>query len=337
MSAHAGDLLAWANRPRWAGQPAGHYESYFVRANHPSRPLALWVRYTVFSPRGRPDAARGELWAIWFDGETSTHRAFKQVEPMADCRFNAQQALDVRMGSAALAPLAMSGAVRDARGSLRWSLSARSDGDPPLLMLGASRYDARFPAAKSLVPQPGLHWRGRVELDGRTIELDDWRGSQNHNWGRRHTDRYAWGQVAGFDAHPASFLEVASARLRVAGLWTPLLTPLVLRHRGREYAFNSPRLALRARARVDGFDWHFESSTRGVRIEGRIDAPREAFVGLHYDNPPGGWKRCLNSKIARCELRLRDSGAGIDDTLRSAHGAAFEMLGDDDLGVPIVA
>ncbi len=47
-------------RSRWnacrfvPGDAGGHYESYFQRANHPSRPLAFWIRYTVFSPAGRP-------------------------------------------------------------------------------------------------------------------------------------------------------------------------------------------------------------------------------------------------------------------------------------------
>ena len=35
-------------------QKEGHYESYFQRANHPSKPLAFWIRYTLFSPRGNP-------------------------------------------------------------------------------------------------------------------------------------------------------------------------------------------------------------------------------------------------------------------------------------------
>ena len=30
----------------------GHYESWFLRGNHPSRPLAFWIRYTIFHPRG---------------------------------------------------------------------------------------------------------------------------------------------------------------------------------------------------------------------------------------------------------------------------------------------
>ena len=75
-------------------------------------------------------------------------------------------------------------------------------------------------------------------------------GSQNHNWGRQHTDRYAWGQVAGFDdGHDESFLEVASAKLKVGPLWTPWITPIVLRHRGREHQLNA-MLPLAARTRV---------------------------------------------------------------------------------------
>lgn len=56
------------------GDRAGHYESWFRRANHAQRPLAFWVRYTVFSPKGRPDLAVGELWAIHFDGERGASR-----------------------------------------------------------------------------------------------------------------------------------------------------------------------------------------------------------------------------------------------------------------------
>ena len=36
------------------GRQLGHYESFFQRANHPSRPLAFWIRYTIFSPQDHP-------------------------------------------------------------------------------------------------------------------------------------------------------------------------------------------------------------------------------------------------------------------------------------------
>ena len=58
------------DRERWnavrfvAGDVGGHYESWFQRANHPSRPLAFWIHYTIFCPRAQPQAAVGELCAI---------------------------------------------------------------------------------------------------------------------------------------------------------------------------------------------------------------------------------------------------------------------------------
>ncbi|MGZ5276148.1 MAG: hypothetical protein ACXWCU_09515, partial [Caldimonas sp.] len=68
------------NRSRFvAGDPAGHYESWFLRANHAERPLAFWIRYTVFCPKGRPNEAVGELWAIYFDGESGRIAAAKEV------------------------------------------------------------------------------------------------------------------------------------------------------------------------------------------------------------------------------------------------------------------
>ena len=152
---------------------------------------------------------------------------------------------------------------------------------------------------------------------------------RNHNWGSRHTDRYSFGQVAGFDNAPDSFLEVATARNRVGPLWTPNLTPMVLRHNGREYAFTSVRAGLRNRSTSAPGVWTFatgRSRVDTVAIRGRIEAPREAFVTLDYRNPPGGIKQCLNTKLAACELELTDPTTATRELLVSSHGALYEIL-----------
>jgi hypothetical protein len=96
--------LEWVNWTRYLpGQSSGHYESFFQRANHPTRPLAFWIRYTIFSPRGRPNEAVGEQWAIFFDGETGEHVAVKTQLPFERCHF-ARDAFDVRVGEAILEP-----------------------------------------------------------------------------------------------------------------------------------------------------------------------------------------------------------------------------------------
>jgi hypothetical protein len=160
--------------------------------------------------------------------------------------------------------------------------------------------------------------------------VDGWPGSQNHNWGSRHTDRYAFGQVAGFDNAPESFLEVATARNRIGPLWTPAVTPLVLRHRGRQLALTGLGTGLRAKATTSATAWTFASGAGPVRVTGRVEAPADAFVLLEYRNPPGGVKYCLNTKLAACELVVTDRSTGSRDVLRSAHGALYEVLDDVD-------
>src|SRR5688500_7653269 len=92
---------AWNRCRHDPARSAGHYESYFQRANHPTRPLGFWIRYTIFSPEGRPRDAVGELWAIWFDGERGKVIAVKSVVPFAHCRFD-RTCLSVQVGEARL-------------------------------------------------------------------------------------------------------------------------------------------------------------------------------------------------------------------------------------------
>ncbi len=304
----------------------GHYESHFLRANHSSRPLAFWIRHTLLIPRSPTAEALGELWAIWFDGETGRHVALKQAYAVGGCEFDAA-ALRVAIGSARLDERSSRGGLSDARHSIGWELGVEG-GEAPLLLVPRRLYETRFPAAKSFVGLPLARFRGSITIDGASIAIDDWRGSRNHNWGTRHTDRYAWGQVAGFDNAPESFLELATAQLRFGPLWTPAFTPIVLRHRGEEYALNALSQSLRARGEFDPSFWRFSSRTARLEIEGEIRAEREAFVELEYLDPRGGTKRCFNTKLASCRLRLRDRRRGIDDILETDHRAAFEILGD---------
>jgi hypothetical protein len=336
-------------RANWArfvpGTRRGHYESYFQRGNHPSRPLAFWIRYTLFSPRHTPEAGIGELWAIYFDGETGEHVAHKREVPIGGASFS-REALSVRIADAELGGLdtrsgSLRGSIDASRGGqhgIAWDLRYRTD-QRPLFLFPLALYEAPLPKAKSLVGAPLAVYEGAIEVGGRSIDVGGWVGSQNHNWGEKHTDRYAWGQVAGFDDHPGTFLEIGTARLKLGPVWTPDMTPIVLRHEGREHALTSPVRIVRARGSFDYFDWHFSSEDDRVRVEGRIFADRGDFVGLTYMNPPGGTKHCLNTKIASCDLTISyKSGAraGEVDRLSARRRAAFEILTDDrDHGVPI--
>jgi hypothetical protein len=338
MDKNQGHTYIQANRTRYhPGQSTGHYESFFQRANHPTRPLAFWIRYTIFSPRNAPEAALGELWAIYFNGETNQHIVAKQEFPFQQCTFDTRH-FYVDIVGARLEPGRLKGSATSNNHTISWDLSF-SGGDDPLFILPLKLYETKLPSAKSLVGVPMAIYNGAISADNQQIDVRDWVGSQNHNWGSKHTDQYAWGQVAGFDTHPDSFLEVATARLKLGPLWTPFMTPMVLRHQGREIALTHLHQTIRARGRFEYFSWSFRSETDTACIEGRIAAPKEAFVGLTYANPPGGKKYCLNSKIASCELKLSDphgDRSARPEVLSTKHRAAFEILTDDsDHGVDI--
>ncbi len=322
-------VMATSSRDRWngaryrAGEAGGHYESWFQRANDASGRRAFWIRYTIFAPRGRAADAVGELWAIAFDREARQIVAVKEVRPIAACEF-APDRLDVRIGDARLDGGALRGAAASGGHAIAWDLRY-GDGGEPLLFLPERLYGTRLPRAKSLVGQPLARFTGTLTVDGAPVEVAGWVGSQNHNWGSRHTDRYAWGQVAGFDERPDAFLECATARLRLGPIWTPWMSPVVLRLGGETLGWNALPRSIRARGRYEPYEWRIETSGGAGALALRIWAEPADFVALRYDNPPGGAKICLNSKIARCELTLRRGGQTIE--LRSSR-AAFEILED---------
>jgi len=319
-----------------SGQTAGHYESYFQRANHPTRARAFWIRYTLFSPAERPQDAIGELWAVVFNGDSGNHVVAKTEVPIARCSFSNDR-FAVHIAEAKLGPGVLVGHAGSPAKGITWSLRY-TGGDRPLFDLALERYESSFPKAKALVGVPLARFSGTITLNEEALAVSDWVGSQNHNWGSQHTDGYAWGQVCGFDDAPDSFLEIASAKFKIGPGWSKLITPLVLRHRGKEYACNSLWQAFRARASYDYFSWRFASRNKLAKIEGEIHAPRQTFVGLRYCNPPGGVKYCLNSKIASCVLRVTDLSTDRTETLQTADRAAFEILTDGtDHGIAISA
>lgn len=319
------------------GQQTGHYESFFLRANHPVKPLAFWIRYTIFSPQGRPEKAFGELWAVYFDGEIGTSTAVKKEVPFSHCSFSSS-ALDVRLDGAVLNAHKLMGSATANMREISWEMDYAGE-SRPLFLLPLKMYSGKFPKAKSIVPLPLAKFNGILTVDGKAIHIENWVGSQNHNWGSKHTDLYAWGQVAGFDNSPDTFLEVATARVKIGPFWTPKMTPIVLRHKGDEFALNDLTQTINAHGRFTYFDWQFGSENEKVGIAGRITADRSQFVGLKYYNPPGGIKHCLNTKLASCNLRItyrQGSKKGTSELLSTAYRAAFEILTDkNDHGIAL--
>lgn len=73
-------------------------------------------------------------------------------------------------------------------------------------------------------------------------------------------------------------------------------------------------------------NWDFKSEDNDFIIEEKIYATVKDYIGLTYDNPPGDYKNCLNTKIAMGELILVYNLSGKSDDLRTKSRAACEII-----------
>ncbi len=317
------------NACRYAGRP-GHVESYFVRANHPSRPLALWLKATLLAPLRGPAVA--ESWLVYFDGERRETFAHKQTQPFAEASFGAPRSATPTLRAAGLTlaletPGRAEGRFEAAGGAATVRLGWQPLGSPiaqrlSIFPLRALR-TGPFPRSKLLTPAPALRLHGALELPTGEVPVDGWVGMQGHNWGKEHTYEYAWGQCV-FPEQDA-LVEGFSGRVLLGGRPSPQVSALVVRRGARSFRFDTLFDVWRQKVRLERDAWQLRLLGPGGEAELLMDAERQPMVCLGYDNPDGQRSYCFNSKLARVKLTVRPK----DDasfTCESAHGGALEFL-----------
>jgi hypothetical protein len=303
---------------------APHYESRFIRANHADRAQALWMRSTLLLPTAGVPVA--DVWVMVFDPEGAGNRALKQPYPIDQSDYD-YDTWTARIGATTIDDRSACGSVTGAGRSARWDLRITPGDEQPVKLLTDRGYKAKFPTAKTMVRHPLARFDGNLEVDDVRVQVDGWTGSINHNWGRRHTPAYAFGQVCGFDEAPESSLEIVTARAAVGPVSLPPATLFVLRHDGREVAVRSVLATRHTRGEYRPFSWSFGARVDGVTLDGEIAAQPRDVIGLTYTDTDGESKYCYNSALATCRLRL--SGSEIDTTeLTATRRAMFEILTD---------
>ncbi|WP_029114216.1 hypothetical protein [Mycobacterium sp. URHB0044] len=303
-----------------------YYESRFVRANHPDQPLALWLRETLLLPTAGEAVA--DVWVMVFDPAGAGNRALKVGHPIeaSDYRYESgADAWTARIGETTIDDASVRGTVTDDDRRATWDLRIDADEEAPVKLLTDRGYRAPFPTAKTLVRHPLATFDGRLELDGTGLDVQQWTGSVNHNWGRRHTPAYAFGQVCGFDDAPAATLEIVTAHAAVGPVSLPAATLFVLRHGGREFAVRSVLGTRHTHGEYWPFSWSFGGRVGEMTMEGEMTAEPSDVIGLTYFDTTGHTKYCYNSALATCRIRL--SGSGFTDVkLVSSRRAMFEIL-----------
>jgi len=315
--------MALRTRARFAevARDGGHYESFYIKACHPSEPRGVWIRHTVWKAPGKE--AVGSLWCTLFDAGWARPVAWKETRPPAELGVGEGEYLHV--GDARLTDRVAS--------SPRWELSFDGDAEPFAYLPRPWMYRARLPRTKAESLYPKVRFGGWVELGGRRVELDGWPGMIGHNWGSEHAERWIWLHGATFEEAPGAVFDAIMGRVRV-GRWTlPWIANGFVELEGRRHRLGGLERLRSTKVQEAPDRCAFVlGGADGLVVEGEIIAPRERLVGWLYSDPGGGRHDVLHSSIAEARLVVRRP----DRSLTALGGATYEIgMRESGHGVPI--
>ncbi|MEA2374553.1 MAG: hypothetical protein QOD53_1016 [Thermoleophilaceae bacterium] len=306
----------------------GHYESFYLRACHPSEPVGVWIRYTVLKrPGAKP---RGSLWFTLFDASAAEGPAARKVT-LEPGEVGVESGSYIHIGDARFDPHAVAGSALDAS----WNLTYDSPEPSQRHLPSEWMYRAPIPKTKLLSPHPAARFSGEVKVGERSVQLDGWRGMVGHNWGAQHAERWIWAHGIDFEGADDAWLDIALGRIRLGPLTTPWIGNGALSLDGERHSLGGPAAARGTEVsdRPDGCD--FLLPGKGIAVRGRVTAAPGQIVAWVYSDPDGGEHNTLNCSISRMELTVERSG-GEPRRLVSAHGAAYEIgVRETDHGVAL--
>jgi len=298
----------------------GHYESFYLKACHPSEPLGVWIRYTVHKHSGQEP--QGSLWFTLFDGNADGPLASK----VTTADVSAPEDTYIRIGDSNFADGRVEGTAKTEQLDAEWELSFASQQDTLFHLPRDWMYRAPVPKTKLLSPYPDARFDGVVRAGEREVEVEGWRGMVGQNWGTQHAERWIWLHGLTDDG---DWLDAGIGRVKLGPLTTPWVGNGALSVAGDRH--------LLRRAKVTEFPDRctFALSGGGVEVRGTVEAPRDRFVGWVYADPDGSEHHAVNCSIADMRLTVRRRG-GAPFELVVPHAAAYELgMREHDHGVAI--
>src|SRR4051794_2570026 len=202
------------------------YESWYLKASHPTEPLGIWIRYTTHQ---KPDGAeKGSLWFTLFsDGPPQVAK----VTPGPEALSRGNGAF-IRIGDSEFADGRVQGSALDAR----WNLTFEHPESELRHLPREWMYRAPVPRTKLTSPFPAARFSGQVSFGDRMVELDGWPGMVGHNWGAEHAERWIWLHGSSFDEQDeGTWLDVAIGRIKVGPWTTPWIANGVLSLAGKRH------------------------------------------------------------------------------------------------------
>jgi hypothetical protein len=297
----------------------GLYESFYLKACHPSERLGVWIRYTVLKrPGSKPE---GSLWFTLFEGSAPGPRASKVTLP--DPTSGGDDL--IRVGESGFGADRVVGSARSQECDAAWDLRVESGEEPLLHLPRPWLYRAPVPRTKLVSPHPAARLLGRLRVDGREIAVEGWPGMVGHNWGAEHAQRWIWLHGMRFEGNSdATWLDAALGRIKVGPFTTPWVGNGALSLEGVRHPLGGPGRVLRTRVREGVERCDFVLPGRDLTVHGSVRAQPKDFVGFAYADPAGGEHHPINCSIADMRLTVTHAGRAHVE-LRLDAGAAYEL------------
>ncbi len=310
---------------------AGHYESFYIKACRPGGGQGIWIRHTVHKrPGAEPDAS---IWFVLFDREAGEPRATKATVPAAE--LSAPVGLWIRVDRAEIGPGRASGSIATEALKASWDLAFAGDAEPCKYLPADWLYEAPVPRTKFVAPFPSARFDGRVEIDGREIELEGWPGMIGHNWGSEHAERWVWLEGTGFPDSPDTYFDAGAARIKLGRRTTPWLPSGMLVLDGEAHRLGGFGKIRSASIGESPTACEFTLPGKDIVVRGRVSAPRKDFVGWVYADPKGPEHHTVNCSVSDLELTVERPGRP-DRQLALSAGAAYELgMRETDHGIPV--
>ena len=288
--------------PRFPSLPpeAPHYESYFLKANHPTEPRAFWLRHTVHQRPG--EAPTASLWLTLFDGDQPVQAGKQTV---------GRDGLHVPDGGL----IGIAGARLDAdraTGTLvsptlqaSWDLALEDPSDELRQLPSDWMYEAKVPRTKPATPWPGIRLSGRMA----GWDVIGWHGLLSHNWGSEHAARWIWTHCGRFaDRGRDTWLEAVLGRIRLGPVTVPWLGNGFLSLDGERFRLGGPQRTRSTKVDETPTGARFLLTGDGVRVEADVRAPADRFVCWRYADPAGPEHHSAHSSIADMRVSVRVDG-----------------------------
>jgi hypothetical protein len=310
---------------------AGHYESFYIKACRPGGGQGIWIRHTVHK---RPGAEpTGSVWFVLFDRDAEAPQATKVTVPASG--LSAPDGSWIRVEGAEIGPGKAVGKVGTDALQASWELTFSGDAKPCKYLPADWLYEAPVPKTKFVAPYPQARFAGRLEIDGRTIELEGWPGMVGHNWGTEHAERWVWLEGTGFEGAPGAYFDAGAARIKLGSRTTPWIPSGMLVLDGDAHRLGGLGKVRSASIEDTPTSCSFVLPGKDIVVRGRVSAPQKDFVGWVYADPKGPEHNTVNCSVADLELTVERPGRPAVE-LSLAGGGAYECgMRETDHGIPV--